>query len=243
MKIKILREDGNYAVISKPAGIAVHEGAGEAQFTVVDFLKENFKNFTKEKWKSSTRPGIIHRLDKDTSGILLVAKNQKALDYYQDLFRKKEIEKHYTAVVCGKLPFEKGRIDALIRRDPKDREKQKVELIDFGFDENNRVTSATEYEVKSVLNYKGNIFELLDVRILTGRKHQIRVHMKFENCPILGDQKYFNKNSKRMSKLFNLERQFLHASRLKYLEYKTNELIEIKDELPEDLEEILDKIS
>ena len=242
IKIKILSEYEDYLVISKPVGISVHEGAGKDQYTIVDWLKESYPEIVRLDWQSVVRPGIVHRLDKDTSGVLLLAKNPQALEFFQTQFRNREVEKHYTTLICGKLPSEKGRIDAFIRRDPKDRERQKVEYVNFGLDEAERKQSATEYEVKEILNFKGYILSLVNIKLLTGRKHQIRVHMKYEGCPVVGDTKYFNKASKRVSKELKLNRQFLHSINLKFKNPK-GELITVEDALPLDLATVLQKIS
>lgn len=242
MNIKILKETLDYLVISKPTGISIHDGAGDSQFTIVDWLKENRPEILKYDWQSKFRPGIVHRLDKDTSGVLLLAKNPKALDYFQAQFKNREVGKHYLTLVCGNLPSEKGRIDALIRRDPKDRERQKVEFVDFGLDEVERKQSATEYEVIDIYNFKNYILSLVNIKLLTGRKHQIRVHMKYEGCPVIGDAKYFSKASKKVSKDLGLNRQFLHAVSLKFKDLK-GERVEIKDELPDELSKVLYRVS
>jgi 23S rRNA pseudouridine1911/1915/1917 synthase len=241
MKINIIKDDPNFLVISKPAGISVHDGAGEKQYTIVDWLKENYPKIQDEKWLSQIRPGIVHRLDKETSGILLLAKNQQTLDFFQDQFKAREVEKHYTTLVYGKPPFESGHIDALVRRDPKDRKKQKVDLINFDLDEVERKKSATGYKAVETFEFDGQILSLIDVRIYTGRKHQIRVHMQYEGCPVMGDQTYFNKASKRLSKKLSLNRQFLHAVSLK-IKSPNGETLEFHDQLPEEFKQILDKI-
>lgn len=241
IKIKILMEYEDFLVISKPDDISVHEGAGEEQYTVVDWLKETHPEILKLDWQSKIRPGIVHRLDKDTSGVLLLSKNPEALDYFQAQFKNREVEKHYLTLVCGKLPSQTGRIDAFIRRDPKDRERQKVEYVNFGLDEADRKQSATEYEVKEIFNFKGYILSLVDIKLLTGRKHQIRVHLKYEGCPVVGDTKYFNKASKRVSKELGLTRQFLHSISLKF-KNKKGEWVEVKDELPDDLARALNRV-
>jgi len=241
MDIRVLKEEDDYLVISKPEGVCVHDGVDNYQYTIVNWLKETHTEIQKYKWQSKIRPGIVHRLDKDTSGVLLLAKNPKALEFLQAQFKNREVEKHYLALVCGKPPAQKGRIDALIRRDPKDRERQKVEFVDFGLDEEKRKQSATEYEVKEMYKFKSEMLSLVDVKLLTGRKHQIRVHMKYEGCPVIGDTKYFNKASKRISKNLGLHRQFLHAINLKFKDLQGNQ-VEINDELPDDLEKILKQV-
>lgn len=243
MQIKILKETDNYLVISKPIGISVHPGAGERVETISDWLQNLYPEIKKLPWKTTERIGIVHRLDKDTSGILLLAKTPEALDYFQDQFRRRTVEKHYQTLVFGKPPFKKGSINAFIHRDPKDREKQKVEFVNFGLDDTEHKYSATEYQTIDDYNYKGQSLTLLDIKLNTGRKHQIRVHMQYERCPVLGDQKYFNKPSKRLSKELGLQRQFLHAVSLKFKSYPDEKMIEVRDDLPRDLKEILGKIN
>ena len=240
--IKILKETPDYLVISKPAGIAVHPGAGEEEFTVTDWLQEKYPKITSLAWKTKTRIGIVHRLDKDTSGILLLAKNPEALDYFQDQFREHKIEKHYTALVFGAPPQEKGMVDAFLSRDPRDRERQKVDLVNFGLDKRERKFSATRYKMLKKLNYKGLSLALLDVVILTGRKHQIRAHMKYLGCPVLGDPKYFTKPARRLAHKLGLTRQFLHATSLKFKEFPSGKVVEISDKLPDDLSNILETV-
>lgn len=242
MEIKILKETPDYLVISKPLGISVHPGAGKQLTTVSDWLQNKYPEIKKLPWKTTERIGIVHRLDKDTSGILLLAKTPEALDFFQNQFRERTVEKHYQTLVFGKPPFEKGSINAFIRRDPKDREKQKVEFVNFGLDDAEHKFSETEYSTIEHYKHKDQILTLLDVKLNTGRKHQIRVHMQYEKCPVIGDQKYFNKPSKRLSKELGLQRQFLHAVSLKFMSYPAGEEIDVRDSLPDDLSEILKKL-
>ena len=233
----------DYLVISKPTGISVHPGAGEEEFTVTDWLQKKYTAVKNLAWKTKTRIGIVHRLDKNTSGVLLLAKNPEALDYFQNQFREHKIEKHYTALVFGTPPQEQGSVDAFLSRDPRDRERQKVDLVNFGLDERERKFSATRYKMLKKLNYKGLSLALLDVVILTGRKHQIRAHMKHLGCPVLGDPKYFTKPARRLAKQLGLTRQFLHATSLKFQEFPSGKVLEISDHLPEDLSIVLKTIS
>ncbi|MDH4359004.1 MAG: RluA family pseudouridine synthase [Candidatus Berkelbacteria bacterium] len=242
MAIKVLLESKEYLVISKLIGISVHSGAGKEKHTVRDWFWKKYPEIQNLAWKTKTREGIIHRLDKDTSGLLILAKTPKALEYFQSQFKNRKIEKHYIALVFGKPPFEEGEINALVYRDPKDREKQKVSLIDFALDEQEKKFSATKYKVLRYYTYKNQVLTLLDVKILTGRKHQIRIHMKHEGCPVIGDNKYFTKPSRRISAELGLKRQFLHASRLRFRNYPRREIIEIEDTLPRELRRILKKL-
>ncbi|MFH1854835.1 MAG: RluA family pseudouridine synthase [bacterium] len=240
--VKVLHESKSYLVISKPIGIAVHPGADRNSFTIRDWLMQKYPGIEKLAWHSQDRVGIVHRLDKDTSGIMILAKTPEALDFFQDQFRERKVEKYYKTLVFGKLPQEHGFIDAFLSRDYKNRKKQKAESIDFELDWRERKNSATEYWVEKHYTLKKQSLSLLLVRIYTGRKHQIRVHMKFKGCPVIGDETYFIKPSKRVSKELGINRQFLHSVKLKIKDFDTKKFIEFIDELPADLEEILKKI-
>lgn len=228
-------------VISKPIGIAAHKGADRASYTVSDYLQDEYPDIKKLNWKTKNRIGIVHRLDKDTSGLMILAKKPDMIDVLQDQFRKREVEKHYLTLVFSKPPFENGTITAQIYRDPKNRKGQKVELLDFGLYNFPRKFSATIYKTLQKYSFKNNILTLLEINLKTGRKHQIRAHMKFENCPVIGDQMYFNKASKRISKELSIDRQFLHSNYIRFKDRFGKE-IEVRDELPEDLNSTLEKL-
>ncbi len=242
MDINIIYESDTYLVISKPIGIAVHPGADRDSLTIMDWFVEKYPEVKKHAWQSTDRIGIVHRLDKDTSGLMILAKNPQALDFFQDQFRNREVEKYYRTLVFNKPPQEHGFIDAFISRDFKDRKRQKVESIDFELDWRERKNSATEYWVEKQFSFKKQLLSLLLVRIYTGRKHQIRAHMKFEGCPVIGDETYNIKPSKRISKELGIHRQFLHSVKLKIKDFDTKELIEFEDVLPEDLNSLLAKL-
>lgn len=242
MDIKILHETKDYLVISKPIGIAVHPGADRDSYTVKDWLIDKYPEIKSLNWHNLDRIGIVHRLDKDTSGIMLLAKKPEVLDFFQDQFRNREVEKYYQTLVFNKPPQEHGFVDAFISRDYKDRKKQKVESIDFELDWRERKNSATEYWVKSKYTFKKQLLSLLLVRIYTGRKHQIRAHMKYEGCPVIGDETYNIKPSKKISREIGLNRQFLHSVKLRLKDYGSSEFIEFEDALPEDLRLILEKL-
>lgn len=242
MEVKIIHETPDYLVISKPIGVAVHPGADRDSFTMRDWLIEKYPEILKKEWRSQDRVGVIHRLDKDTSGIMLMAKTPEALDFFQNQFRNREVEKYYRTLVFNKPPQEHGFVDVFIKRDWKDRKKQSTEAIDFGLDWRERKNSASEYWIEGEYSFKGQPLSLVLVRIFTGRKHQIRAHMKYEGCPVIGDPTYNIKPSKRLSKQLGLERQFLHAVKLKVSDYKTGLTIEFNDDLPQDLNQILAKL-
>jgi len=203
MQLKIIYEDENVLVIDKPAGI-------------------NSDGFERR----------VHRLDKDTSGILLIAKNDKTLDFLQKQFKERKIKKQYLALVVGNLKTKEGEIETLIGRSPKDRKKQKVYLLHEPGSEGRHPPTTlrkaiTEYKVlKKFENYT-----LIEVLPKTGRKHQIRVHLAYLSHPIVGDKMYGFKNQPLPK---GLKRQFLHANYLR-IELPNGETKEFKSELPSDL--------
>ena len=200
-KFKILYEDSDLLVIDKPAGM------------VTDDI-----------------PRRVHRLDKDTSGILLIAKNDKTLEFLQKEFKEGRVIKKYLALVVGKLKAKEGVIETLIGRSPKDGRKQKVYFPHEPGTEGKRKTK-TEYKV--LKEFKE--FTLIEVEPKTGRKHQIRTHFAYLGHPIAGDKLYGFKNQPRPK---NLKRQFLHASYLK-IKLPDGEEKEFNCDLPKDLKEVL----
>jgi len=196
-KVKIIYEDDNLLVIDKPAGVVADE-----------------------------IPRRIHRLDKDTSGILLVAKNDKALEFLQKQFKEREVKKKYLALVAGNLKKEEGVIETLIGRSPGDRRKQKVYLPGEPNVQEKR-KAVTEYKVLQ----RFENYTLIKVEPKTGRKHQIRTHLAYLGHPIAGDKLYGFKNQPRPERL---KRQFLHASYLK-VKLPNGEKKEFKSELPNEL--------
>lgn len=177
--------------------------------------------------------GRAHRLDKDTSGVLLITKNEKALDYYQSQFKDRQVKKKYIALVTGNLKNSSGEIKTMLGRAPSDRRKQKAYSLNDPNIENKR-EAITKYRVlKNFQNY-----DLIEVEPLSGRKHQIRAHFTYLGHPLAGDKLYKFKGQKDPE---GLERQFLHATYLKVtlLEGKTKEF---QSELPKDLNKVLEKL-
>jgi len=242
MNIKIIYETDNYLVISKPMGIAVYPGADRKSYTVRDWLCDKYPEILKHNWKSKDRVGVIHRLDKDTSGVMLLAKNPATLDHFQDQFRKRKVNKFYLSLVYGKLKSKHNIIYGLISADPKNRKAQKIQMIDFGLDKRERKTAGTEYWAKQDFLYDKQPLSLLEVKILTGRKHQIRAHLKHEGYPVIGDPTYTTKPAKRLSKKLGIARQFLHAYKIKIID-PGGKWVTFEDDLPDDLQKILNKIN
>ena len=195
--MKIIHEDENVQVYDKPAGI-------------------NCDDFEKR----------IHRLDKDTSGIFLVAKNEKALEFFQKQFQERKVEKKYLALVVGNLKNKEGEIKTLLGRSPKDRRKQKVYLPHEPQNEGKR-EAVTRYKV--LQRFKD--YDLIEVKPETGRKHQIRAHFTYLGHPVAGDKLYGFKGQVCPK---GLKRQFLHASYIK-IELPNGEIKEFQSELPNEL--------
>ncbi len=233
-KIKIIYEDSDVIVLDKPAGILAHPAAGKnktIQATLVDFLLKHcpkIKNVGEDK----ARPGIVHRLDKDTSGIIIAAKNNQSFDFLKKQFQERKTEKEYQALVYGKVKRKRGIIDLAIARSKTKFDRQTV--IDTIKKEYLRSRSATTFY--EVIKYF-NDYTLLKVAPKTGRMHQIRVHLKAIGHPVVGDPKYKFRKLPPVS----LKRQFLHAVKLK-ITLPSSKTKTFKSELAEDLEEFLEYI-
>jgi len=231
MNFEIIYEDDSLLVVDKPAGLITVSEKVTSGKTLAGFLIERFPYL--KKVGTEPRYGIVHRLDKNTSGIVLVAKNNESLFFLQEQFKKRQAKKKYIGLVVGKIAQDRGEIKTLIGRSPKDRRKQKA-FLPFDPAAENKRLAITEY---SVLERFGD-YTLLELRPKTGRKHQIRCHMVFINHPIAGDILYGFKNQALPE---GLKRQFLHASYLK-LELPDNKIKEFVSELPADLKNVLEKI-
>lgn len=211
--LKILYEDEYIIVIDKPSGMVVHPGAGVERGTLVNALL--FHRPEISKVGSEKRPGIVHRLDKETSGVMVVAKNDYAYHFLQKEFKERSVQKEYIAVVQCHLKEKKGRIELAIGRDRVDRKKISGRT-------SKPREALTEYElIKEIGDIK-----ILSVKPKTGRTHQIRVHLKSIGCPILGDRKYGGKPHKRLA---------LHSYSLTFLHPFTGKEIKFIAPFPEDL--------
>lgn len=231
--LDIRYEDGDLLVINKPAGLVVHPAAGNWHGTLVNAVLHHAPDLAGVG--GAHRPGIVHRLDKDTSGLIIVAKNDAAHRSLQQQFRDREVEKHYLALVYGALKSERGEINAAIGRDLRDRKRMAVVTATVGR------SALTRYETVAVyrLSASAERLTLLDCRPLTGRTHQIRVHLAHVHHPIVGDVLY----GPRRRLPFACPRQFLHAARLRFRLPSTGELLEFTAPLPDDLQGILDRLA
>jgi 23S rRNA pseudouridine1911/1915/1917 synthase len=195
--LQIVFENDNVLVIDKPAGMVVHPSYGHGSGTLVNAILGREGELP--MINGEFRPGIVHRLDKETSGLILIAKNDRSLHFLQDQFKNRQVEKKYLALVDGHPPTPLGRVEAPIGRDLKNRKRMAVVEPGLGRD------AVTEY--RTLEDFQNHAF--LDVHPLTGRTHQIRVHMKFLHCPVAGDTVYGLKKPS-----VDLHRHFLHATRL-----------------------------
>lgn len=204
--IKIIFQDKDIIVIDKPVGLPIHAGVGTKEKTLVDYLIQKFPEIKNVGDDPELRPGIIHRLDKETSGVMVIARNQKAFEYLKNLFKNRLVEKKYIAVVFGKLKQKEGKIEGAMGRSKRDFRKQSLAQGKIAVRKERY--SLTYYDVKKELNN----YSLLEIFPKTGRTHQIRVHLHAIGHPIVGDKKYtFKKHKKK-----KFPRMFLHASELSF---------------------------
>ncbi len=238
-EIKIIYEDDNVIVLDKPAGVLAQKAPSSRSPAISDFLVKHFPEIEKVG-QDEQRFGIVHRLDKDTSGVMIVAKNNRSLEFLKSQFKNRQTEKTYLALVYGKVKPASGIINLKIGRSKKNPQMQIV--IDSkksakGGKENIKSREAVTF-YKTIKEYEN--YTLLEVSPKTGRMHQIRVHLKALGFPIAGDKKYFFKKYRGLKP--QLDRQFLHAGSLKITlpnGAKTN----FKSELPEDLKNFLSAIT
>lgn len=216
--LTIVHEDEDILVVDKAVGMVVHPGAAAKKGTLVNALLGRGTRLSSMGASTKDRPGIVHRLDKDTSGLLVVAKNNRAHRLLQDQFEARSITKIYTALVRGQVDFEEGHVDESLERDAKVRRKMAVARRGGGKE------ALTRYRV--VRRFKSST--LLEVRILTGRTHQIRVHLAHLGHPVLGDELYGKKES--------APRLCLHASKIEFLHPKTGKMMRFESPLPPDFE-------
>lgn len=226
LPLKVLYKDEFLAVVSKPAGMVTHADKNHRSGTLVNALLYHLKKLS--SIGSPERPGIVHRLDKDTSGLIVVAREETTHLSLTEMLKKKEIKREYISLVKGEIPEDEGEILAPVGRSYGDRKKMDVNLI-------SGKEAVTRFQV--IKRYPG--FSLLKLTLLTGRTHQIRVHLKFMGYPVVGDQVYGGRKS---GKELGLQRQFLHAQKLSLFHPKTGKLLHFEDELPSDLKEVLRKL-
>ncbi|MFA5872317.1 MAG: RNA pseudouridine synthase [Parcubacteria group bacterium] len=235
--VKIVFQNEDYIVIEKPAGLAVHPGINTNERTLVDFLLEKFPEIKSVGDAPELRPGIVHRLDKGTSGVMVVARNQKTFEYLKGLFKNRKIEKKYIALVHGKLKDKEGKIEGEMGRSKKDFRKQS--LVRGKVKVRKERYSLTFYKVIG----ESDKFSVVEVYPKTGRMHQIRVHMHSIGHPIVGDEKYTFKEflpRRQAGKKENYPRMFLHAAEITF-QSQNGKPEKFKSALPREFETSLEK--
>ncbi|HPT08279.1 MAG TPA: RNA pseudouridine synthase [bacterium] len=256
MNIQIIKETSDYLIINKPANLIVHGGSGITEKTLVDYLIEKYPKLQKVG-EDPLRPGIVHRLDKEASGLMIIAKNNIAFNYFKNQFKDRKITKEYIALVSGKLDKDEGLIDFPINRSSQGykmaaipstiKNLDKLEKLD-----DDQISNRTKGHIKALNKSRSAItkfwvikklinFTLIKINIKTGRTHQIRVHFSAFGHPLLGDNLYGNKKSKIQNKKLNINRIFLMANHLNFVDLN-GETQDIIIDLDLDLKEILNKV-
>ncbi len=223
--LDIIFENQDLMLVNKPAGMVVHPSVGHSEGTLVHAALAHAPEM--EGVGGEIRPGIVHRLDKDTSGLILIAKNDAAHHWLQDQFRLRKVKKVYLALVDGKPPTPEGRIDAAIARDPSHRKKMAV------VPETRGRTAQTEY--RTLESFSAHT--LVEAHPLTGRTHQVRLHMAFLGCPIAADPVYGHHKAS-----VDLNRHFLHAFRITLVLPGESAPRTFEAPLPEDLQRVLTEL-
>jgi 23S rRNA pseudouridine1911/1915/1917 synthase len=222
LPLAVVHEDDDILVIDKPAGLTVHPAPGHPSHTLVNAILSHCPGLTTSG--ELTRPGIVHRLDKDTSGLIVIAKNDVARQYLATQFKSRTITKGYLVLVKGRLSPEQGMVEAPIGRDP--HRRQRMAIVEAGKE------AITHYQVRKYLDD----YTLVEVTPLTGRTHQIRIHLSAIGHPVVGDPIYGIKSA-------FLGRQFIHAYRLGFHLPSTKQYREFASPLPADLEQALDRLT
>jgi 23S rRNA pseudouridine1911/1915/1917 synthase len=238
-KLDIIYEDQDLIVLNKSAGIVMHPGAGNFDNTIVNALINHDKN-SLSNIGGELRPGIVHRIDKNTSGLVVIAKNNQAHEHLSNQFSKHTITRVYQLLIWGKIKPSKGRIETLITRSSKNRQMMEVSNA-------KGKKAITNYKTLEVFENKSTpTLSLVECKLETGRTHQIRVHMNYLGNSIIGDDKYKKKFKKIKNidislekNLINLGRQFLHAKTIGFIHPKKNEEMIFNSILPQELEIIL----
>lgn len=242
-EIVIIYENKEFAVVNKPAGILAHRTEKSKEATLADWIAEKYPETKEVGDNPAVRPGMVHRLDKETSGVLIIAKTKTMFAYLKHLFQNHEIKKRYIALVCGAV-HKKGKIEksigfksGTIRRSVQGKNLKMIK------------EALTEYEPLQTYEYAGKYFTLLHLMPFTGRTHQLRIHMASIGYPIVGDTLYGKKNNP-----WNLHRQFLHAESIEFtlpnfakqnsggITDSHGTRIKVEAELPEELQTILHEL-
>jgi len=230
-EVKIVFENDDFLVIEKPAGVVVNRSETQTGKTLQDFIEEKIINFEDLDIDSEfkSRSGLVHRLDKDTSGILLVAKNISAFEHLQDNFKSRKVEKKYLCVVLGKVSEERFEIDAPIARNPNNRFKYAV--VRDGKEAQTYIEKISETQIQDQIVTSLNVFPR------TGRTHQIRVHLAAYGNPVILDPIYMSQKDQELSRELGINRLMLHAKSLKF-DYNGKEYF-FESETPKEFDEFI----
>lgn len=235
---KIVFEDKTILILEKPAGLVVNRAKSVKGETLQDWIEKRpsyqaIKQSSRGETDFIKRSGVVHRLDKETSGLLIVAKTPQAFVNLQKQFKERKVEKKYLALVHGKVGPKEGTIGVPISRSPFDRKK-------FGVFLGGR-PAKTRYKVKKHYNLVPSAYSLIELAPTTGRTHQIRVHLKYISHPVVGDDKYAGRKTARADRQW-CSRQFLHASYLSFIHPETGKKASFSSKLPQDLAQSLKKM-
>ncbi|MBI5401451.1 RluA family pseudouridine synthase [Candidatus Wolfebacteria bacterium] len=234
---KIIYEDKNFIALNKPAGLIVHQvsGAKQQENSLVDFLIKKYPEIKNVGDDPKMRPGVVHRLDKDTSGVILIARNQRYFEYLKNLFQTSGIKKNYLALVWGKINPPAGGAKGIIEKPISLKPGTTKRTVHGGKMTKEAITEYKAVKTYEFINEQGNVkyFSLVRVSPKTGRTHQIRIHLASIGHPIVGDSLYGAKENP-----FGLKRQFLHAESLEFTTEESKRM-KIEAELPEDLKSVL----
>jgi 23S rRNA pseudouridine1911/1915/1917 synthase len=232
LPLDVIFEDDDLIVINKATGMVVHPAHGHAAGTLVNALLAHYPDLaamTQVEAGSTERPGIVHRLDRDTSGLILVARTPATLQHLRRQFKTRAVEKIYLALVFGQPPTPEGVIDVPLGRDPHHRQRMAPQA--------NGKSARTHYRVLESLELDSGVYSLLEIGLETGRTHQIRVHLAWLKCPVVGDQVYGRRKN-----ALRLKRQFLHAWQLRLAHPRSGEVLHLEAPLDKHLQSILDSM-
>jgi len=238
-EIKIIKETEDYLLINKPAGLLVHPTEAKEKGTLAEWIVKKYPDVA-GVGEDPVRPGIVHRLDREASGLLVIAKTQKMFKHLKSQFKKSEVVKEYKVLVHEVIDKDFGEIDFLIDRGPDGRMVSRPKIDDLLLRHVDKIQpgkkARTEFTVeKRFINYT-----LLNIRIYTGRTHQIRVHMFAYGNPVVGDMLYYNKRFRKYNR--DLDRLFLHAYHLQFTDLKKN-IVDTEITLPKELQQFLKDIT
>ncbi len=232
LPLDVIFEDDDLIVINKAAGMVVHPAHGHAGGTLVNALLAHYPDLaamSQVDADSIERPGIVHRLDRDTSGLILVARTPAALHHLRRQFKARAVEKIYLALVFGQPPSPEGVIDVPLGRDPHHRQRMAPQA--------DGKSARTHYRVLEILVFNSSVYSLLEIGLETGRTHQIRVHLAWLRCPVVGDQVYGRRKN-----ALRLKRQFLHAWQLRLTHPRSGKALHLEVPLDKHLQSILDRM-